>query len=59
MICNPTGSPSGASPLVIDLSASHTGITLSTFNASTTTTFFDIEGTGFATQTAWVPCCWR
>lgn len=42
-----------ASPLVIDLSSGHTGVTLTTFNASTTTTFFDIEGTGFATQTAW------
>ena len=46
--------PAQGSPLVIDLSSSHTGVTLTTFNASTTTTFFDIEGTGFATQTAWV-----
>jgi Ca2+-binding RTX toxin-like protein len=44
---------SEASPLVIDLSSGHTGITLTEFDASTTTTFFDIEGTGFATQTAW------
>jgi Ca2+-binding RTX toxin-like protein len=42
-----------ASPLVIDLSSGHTGITLTTFNAATTATFYDIEGTGFAQQTAW------
>ena len=41
------------SPLVIDLSSGHTGIQLTTFNAATTTTFFDIEGTGYASQTAW------
>src|SRR5665213_129837 len=42
------------SPLVIDLSSGHTGVTLTTFNASTTTTFFDMAGDGFARQTAWV-----
>jgi Ca2+-binding RTX toxin-like protein len=42
-----------ASPLVIDLSSGHTGITLTTFNAATTATFYDVEGTGFAQQTAW------
>jgi Ca2+-binding RTX toxin-like protein len=40
-------------PLVIDLSAGHTGITLTTFNPSTTTTFFDMTNSGFAQQTAW------
>ncbi|MGB3539092.1 MAG: calcium-binding protein [Mesorhizobium sp.] len=43
-----------ASPLVLDLTATHTGIALTTFNASTNTTFFDIDNSGFATQTAWV-----
>jgi Ca2+-binding RTX toxin-like protein len=43
-----------ASPLVLDLTSSHTGIALTTFNASTTTTFFDIDNSGYATQTAWV-----
>jgi hypothetical protein len=43
-----------SSPLVIDLSASHTGVTLTTFDAATTATFFDMHGTGFANQTAWV-----
>ena len=42
------------SPLVIDLSAGHTGITLTTYDASTTTTFFDLDSTGFAEQTAWI-----
>ena len=42
-----------SSPLVIDLSSGHTGITLTTFDAATTSTFFDIDGTGFASQTAW------
>lgn len=46
--------PTMASPLVLDLTSAHTGITLTTFNASTTTTFFDIDQSGFATQTAWV-----
>jgi Ca2+-binding RTX toxin-like protein len=41
------------SPLVIDLSSGHTGIALTEFDPETTTTFFDIKGTGFATQTAW------
>lgn len=43
-----------ASPLVLDLSSGHTGIDLTTFNASTTETFFDLRGTGYAVQTAWV-----
>jgi len=43
-----------ASPLVIDLSSGHTGVELTAFNTATTTSFFDIEGTGFAQQTAWV-----
>lgn len=41
------------SPLVLDLTATHTGIALTSFDASTTTTFFDIDNSGFATQTAW------
>jgi Ca2+-binding RTX toxin-like protein len=45
--------PTEISPLVIDLSSGHTGVTLTTFNAATTTTFFDMTGDGFATQTAW------
>ncbi|WP_095089985.1 calcium-binding protein [Mesorhizobium sophorae] len=45
---------SEGSPLVLDLTTTHTGIALTTFNASTTTTFFDIDNSGFATQTAWV-----
>jgi Ca2+-binding RTX toxin-like protein len=40
-------------PLVIDVSTSHTGITLTEFDASTTSTFFDMTGDGFAQQTAW------
>lgn len=43
-----------ASPLVIDLSSGHTGVTLTTWNASTTETFFDLNANGFAVQTAWV-----
>ncbi|MHC2424237.1 Ca2+-binding RTX toxin-like protein [Bradyrhizobium elkanii] len=43
-----------ASPLVIDLSSTHSGVQLTTFNAGTTETFFDITGSGFAVQTAWV-----
>jgi Ca2+-binding RTX toxin-like protein len=43
-----------ASPLVIDLSASHTGVTLTSWNASTTETYFDLNDNGFAVQTAWV-----
>lgn len=44
--------PSQGSPLVLDLDGD--GIELTTFNASTTTTFFDLDGDGFAEQTAWV-----
>ena len=44
--------PTTASPLVIDLDLD--GVELTAFNASTTTTFFDIDGDGFAEQTAWV-----
>lgn len=40
------------SPLVLDLDGD--GIELTAFNAATTTTFFDIDGDGFAEQTAWV-----
>lgn len=42
------------SPLVIDLSSGHTGITLTTFDPSTTATFYDLDRTGFAEQTAWI-----
>lgn len=42
------------SPLVIDLSSGHSGVTLTTWNAATTTTYFDLNATGFAVQTAWV-----
>jgi len=42
------------SPLVIDLSASHTGVTLTTWGATNTETFFDLNDNGFAVQTAWV-----
>lgn len=45
---------SAASPLVIDLSSAHTGVTLTTWSASTTDTFFDLNANGFAVQTAWV-----
>jgi Ca2+-binding RTX toxin-like protein len=45
--------PAKGSPLVIDLSTGHSGVTLTEFDAPTTTTFFDIDGTGFASQTAW------
>src|SRR5690242_16550911 len=41
------------SPLVVELSASHTGITLTEYDAETTNTYFDVKGTGFANQTAW------
>lgn len=44
--------PSAASPLVLDLDGD--GVELTTFNAETTATFFDIDGDGFAEQTAWV-----
>lgn len=40
------------SPLTVDLDSD--GIELTTFNATTTSTFFDIDGDGFAEQTAWV-----
>lgn len=40
------------SPLAVDLDSD--GIELTAFNASTTRTFFDIDGDGFAEQTAWV-----
>ena len=39
---------------MLDLTEDHTGIALTSFNASTTTTFFDIDNSGFATQTAWI-----
>lgn len=42
------------SPLVIDLSSGHTGVTLTTWNATSTTTFFDLNDNGFDVQTAWV-----
>lgn len=42
------------SPLVIDLSSGHTGVTLTTWNATATETFFDLNSNGFAVQTAWV-----
>lgn len=45
---------SASSPLVIDLSSGHTGVTLTSWNASTTETFFDLNANGFAVQTAWV-----
>lgn len=49
----PWGSaPSQASPLILDLDGD--GIELTTFNASTTDTFFDLDSDGFAEQTAWV-----
>ncbi|MEW8110519.1 MAG: calcium-binding protein [Candidatus Thiodiazotropha endolucinida] len=41
-----------ASPLIVDLDSD--GIELTAFNAATTTTFFDIDGDGYAEQTAWV-----
>lgn len=42
------------SPLVIDLSSSHTGVTLTAWSATSTETFFDLNDNGFAVQTAWV-----
>ena len=45
--------PFRSDPLVIDLSSGHTGITLTTYDAATTTTFYDMDRTGFAEQTAW------
>lgn len=43
-----------SSPLVIDLSSSHTGVTLTAWDSDSTTTFFDLNDNGFAVQTAWV-----
>ncbi|ACK50906.1 hypothetical protein Msil_1963 [Methylocella silvestris BL2] len=43
-----------SSPLVIDLSSGHSGVTLTTWSASTTETYFDLDDNGFAVQTAWV-----
>jgi Ca2+-binding RTX toxin-like protein len=40
------------SPLVVDLDSD--GVELTAFNAATTETFFDVDGDGFAEQTAWV-----
>ena len=45
---------STGSPLVIDLSSGHSGVTLTTWSASSTSTFFDLKDDGFAVQTAWV-----
>lgn len=45
---------SAASPLVIDLSSGHTGVTLTAWDAESSTTFFDLNDDGFAVQTAWV-----
>src|SRR5207237_2976304 len=44
--------PHETTPLVIDLDDD--GIELTTFDESTTMTFFDIDGDGFAEQTAWI-----
>ena len=44
--------PTQASPITIDIDGD--GVELTTFSASTTETFFDIDGDGFAEQTAWV-----
>lgn len=41
-----------SSPLVVDLDGD--GIELTEFDSDTTTTWFDIDGDGFAEQTAWV-----
>lgn len=41
-----------SSPLIIDIDLD--GVELTTFDAATTATFFDIDGDGFAEQTAWV-----
>lgn len=41
-----------ASPLIIDLD--NDGVEATAFNASTTTTFFDVDNDGFREQTAWV-----
>jgi Ca2+-binding RTX toxin-like protein len=44
--------PNKSSPLVLDLDGD--GVELTTFNGATTATFFDVDGDGFAEQTAWV-----
>lgn len=44
--------PNVASPLTLDLDGD--GVELTSFDRSTTATFFDIDGDGFAEQTAWV-----
>lgn len=44
--------PNAASPVVLDLDGD--GVELTTYNDTTTTTFFDIDGDGFAQRTAWV-----
>lgn len=50
---NPWGlAPTISSPIVLDLDGD--GVELTTFNATTTETFFDINGDGFAEQTAWI-----
>jgi Ca2+-binding RTX toxin-like protein len=41
-----------SSPLVLDLDGD--GVELTTFNAATTATFFDLDNNGIASQTAWV-----
>ncbi|GGC12757.1 hypothetical protein GCM10011494_34490 [Novosphingobium endophyticum] len=46
------GAKNIVSPLIVDLDSD--GIELTTFNSTTTTTFFDLDGDGFAQQTAWV-----
>lgn len=46
------GAPNAPSPLVLDLDGD--GVELTTYNDTTTTTFFDIDGDGFAQRTAWV-----
>lgn len=48
------GAVSASSPLVLDLSTAHSGVTLTEWNAATTGTFFDLNENGFAVQTAWV-----
>lgn len=44
--------PEAGSPLVLDLDGD--GIELTTFDPSTTGTFFDIDGDNFSEQTAWI-----
>lgn len=44
--------PDVTSPLAIDLDLD--GVELTSFNSSTTATFFDIDGDGFAEQTSWI-----